>query len=1316
MRRLLLLYINIAFCLSLSAQPSCDVKTYGIRDGLAASIISGMGQDGRELMWFSTWNGLCCFDNYDFITFRDYTGKDRVLTSNRMLVVRPNSQNDVWCSSYERKVYLFDSHARNFIDVSALIQKKTGIDVNYRNYYPLANGHTWIVTNNEDIALRIDDRVIRQRQGIEYYGGKGKKLKGAIRKVYLDATGREWLCTTGGVQLVGNDIKGDADYEYLALVGNNMYMVSGDGKMGVYSGGHSVRTLTDISGAGNVNAMYQYDDTRLMMATNSGLVIYDINNNKAYTYPTSTKITELYKDSKNRIWAFSDTKGVYLFETDFSQKWLNASAPSQDQETKSERPLLVEDKYGVVWVAPTNGTFAYYDEARGVLVPYILASKGFAKANQPTIDKYFVDKNKNLWFTSTHDLTLVNFKYRNFRFVPLEKNRNVRAVYQRSDGRVGVGLDNGVIAVLDADGTFRAYADKMQGMTATPQKLTTRVYAFFEDSKGRRWTATKGDGLFMTTDEHGIPNHYKYDKDDPYSLSTNDIYDVFEDNEHNVWVAGYGGGLNLVETAPDGKIRFINRNNRLKNYPKDELSKVRRITGTKDGVILLSTNEGLVTFSSKFSRPEDIKFHLYTCDPRDTTSLTTSDVMQTLVASTGDIYVVTMSGGLQKITSTDLLGKRLTFTTIRLKNPQGGIVQSIVEDLDGNLWVPREASLEKYNPQTGEMLSFGDNEFGGHIEFSEAEPTIDARSGNIFLGAMDGVIVFNPQMVKKSDFNPQIVFSSVHFQGEPEVHPILYTNELDIPSDKRNLTISFAALDYQFNRDVQYAYMIEGIDKDWVYCGNRNSASYNRLPAGHLKMMVKSTNADGQWSDNVATLYIYSHPTFWETIWAKLLYLLIIGLVVLAAVYMYLLKKRSDMEKEMNDMKTKFYTQISHKLRTPLTLIGGPVSEVLATEKLSDAAKQHLEMVQRNSRRMLDLVNRMLEHSSFRTYFVDDDNAKVFAGSDDASQEIGEEFVKQEDTNILVVEDNDDLRAFLVSILSQQYNVIEAENGKVGLEKAVAEQPDFILTDVMMPVMDGLTMVHQIKQNKDICHIPVVVLSAKASLDDRLQGLSEGIDDYITKPFSATYLRHRIENIITQRRQLQQNLLNQLSEKINKNAENIDVPGEKTAPTEGTTAPAETVASASGQATAASDSTTMTSGQATAASDQSAASGQTSSAKDEYRLSEVQILDTDKEMMTLLMEYLEQNISNSDLVIEDLADAVNLSRTVFYSKVRSIVGMSPIEFVRHVRIERGKEMIEKTNLSFSQIAYSVGFSDPRYFGKCFKKEMGLTPSEYRAQL
>lgn len=200
-----------------------------------------------------------------------------------------------------------------------------------------------------------------------------------------------------------------------------------------------------------------------------------------------------------------------------------------------------------------------------------------------------------------------------------------------------------------------------------------------------------------------------------------------------------------------------------------------------------------------------------------------------------------------------------------------------------------------------------------------------------------------------------------------------------------------------------------------------------------------------------------------------------------------------------------------------------------------------------------------------------------------------------------------------------------------------------------MPVMDGLTMIHQIKQNKNICHIPIVVLSAKASLDDRLQGLSEGIDDYITKPFSATYLRHRVENIIAQRKILQQSYLEQI------------VPENK----------------------------------------------------ETYKLEAVQIVNADKEMMNQLMAFLEENIGNTEIKVDDLANAVHLGRTVFYEKMRSIVGMSPIDFLRHIRLQRAEELVAKSTDTFSQIAYSVGFTDPKYFGKCFKKETGMTPSEYR---
>ena len=209
--------------------------------------------------------------------------------------------------------------------------------------------------------------------------------------------------------------------------------------------------------------------------------------------------------------------------------------------------------------------------------------------------------------------------------------------------------------------------------------------------------------------------------------------------------------------------------------------------------------------------------------------------------------------------------------------------------------------------------------------------------------------------------------------------------------------------------------------------------------------------------------------------------------------------------------------------------------------------------------------------------------------------------------------------------------------------------PDFIITDVMMPVMDGLTMVRHIRQHTDTCHIPIIVLSAKASLDDRIEGLKEGVDDYITKPFSAVYLKTRVANIISQRQMLQQTYVEQIR-------------------------PAD---------------------------------------KQTYQLESPQIVDADNEMMKQLLDYLEKRLDDPTLKIEELADAVHLGRSVFYGKVKAIVGMTPVDFVRHIRMQRAQELIVKSTYSFSQIAYMVGFSDPKYFSKCFKKVTGKTPSEYR---
>ncbi|MDE5949039.1 MAG: response regulator, partial [Prevotella sp.] len=540
---------------------------------------------------------------------------------------------------------------------------------------------------------------------------------------------------------------------------------------------------------------------------------------------------------------------------------------------------------------------------------------------------------------------------------------------------------------------------------------------------------------------------------------------------------------------------------------------------------------------------------------------------------------------------------------------------------------------------------------GYDVEMSEARPVHNPVTDDISLAVYGGFITFRPSDLKKSDNSPNIVFTGVLYQGNSEIEPLLNKDILDVASDRRNLTVYFAALEYSDKYLVKYAYKLDGVDDKWNYVGAANSASFNYLPAGRYKLLVKSTNCDGVWMDNVAELEIYAHPTFWETGWARLLYVLLFCGVICLIVYIYNLRSRAAMERELSELKTKFFTEISHNLRTPLTLIGAPVSEVLNTVGLTDSARRHLEMVQRNASRMLELVNKMLHYSMERGVYISDDKiAGASAPSAAVPAVAAAEAVSQEKReHILVVEDNDDVRDFLVSILQDEYNVLAAENGQRGLEIAETEMPDFIITDVMMPVMDGLTMVHRIKQNKDICHIPIIVLSAKASLQDRLDGLREGIDDYITKPFSAIYLKSRVSNIIRQRHLLQQAYLEQIKPEDRKT----------------------------------------------------------------YSLEAPQIVDADNEMMNQLLGYLEEHISDASLKIDDLADAVNLGRSVFYGKIKSIVGMTPVDFVRHIRMQRAEQLIAGSNYPFSQIAYMVGFSDPKYFGKCFKKETGMTPSEYR---
>lgn len=599
------------------------------------------------------------------------------------------------------------------------------------------------------------------------------------------------------------------------------------------------------------------------------------------------------------------------------------------------------------------------------------------------------------------------------------------------------------------------------------------------------------------------------------------------------------------------------------------------------------------------------------------------------------------------------------------------------------------------------------------------------------------------------------------------------------------------------------------------------------------------------WTENTRLLDIEVLPSFWETPFAYFLYVLFVLLIIVTAVYIlftiYRLKHEVSVEQQMTNMKLRFFTDISHELRTPLTLISGPVEYVLSNKRLPADVREQLQVVERNTNRMLHLINQILDFRKIQNkkmkmqvqrvdvvaftrkvmenfdsvaeehridflfetekpglylwidadkyekiifnllsnafkytpngkmikVFIHEDKDTVSIGVQDQgigiaenkkksifvrfenmvdrnlfnpSTGIGLSLVKelvemhkalisvdsklgegscfkidfqkgkehyddsvefmQDDATVclevqrqqteetvspqsetereaqenedmatskglmLLVEDNAELRIFLRSIFSPEYRIVEAADGMEGCDKALKLLPDIIISDVMMPEKDGIAMTRELRADMTTSHIPIVLLTAKSSIESKLEGLEYGADDYITKPFSATYLKARVKNLLVQRQKLQVLYRQDL----------------------------------------------MSAGMAIPVSDE----------QTEKRLTDNPETDkspvmspNDRKFMDRLVEFMEKNMDNGELIVDDFVHELAVSRSVFFKKLKTLTGLAPIEFIKEMRINRAVQLIETGEYSMTQISYMVGINDPRYFSKCFKQKMGMTPTEYR---
>lgn len=325
-------------------------------------------------------------------------------------------------------------------------------------------------------------------------------------------------------------------------------------------------------------------------------------------------------------------------------------------------------------------------------------------------------------------------------------------------------------------------------------------------------------------------------------------------------------------------------------------------------------------------------------------------------------------------------------------------------------------------------------------------------------------------------------------------------------------------------------------------------------------------------------------------------------------------------------------------------------------------------------------MDAMLDATDSEVVPVADSTAEANTGDGSEDEQ------KNDRKTVLIVEDNAEMRKFIALILHDEYNIITAADGKEGQEKATAALPDLIISDYMMPVMDGMEMAGRLRRDMTTSHIPIIMLSARTDEASVILGLHTGIDAYIEKPFSADMLRARIKNLIAMRRNLQQMYMDRFVNKAANKADGITL----------------------GRMT--------NDGYNKAYDGYNKAADTTAKVTDAGGRNVVAApvaVDADQRFLARLTALLEENISNGDLSVDDVARLMGMSRSVYFKKIKALTGIGPNDYFKSLRLQRAAELLDAGELSITEISYSIGIADSHYFSKCFKQKFGVTPTEYR---
>ena len=794
--------------------------------GLSQSGISSILQDSQGFMWFGTQDGLNKYDGYNFTVY-----KHDELDSH--------SLSDNWINSiYEDKL-----------------------------------GTIWVGTDNGGL-----NKVERQTKQFTHYqhDPDNPNSLGANRvlSIYEDKSHTLWIGTdSGGLNKFERQTQQFTHYTHNTddpnSLGNNTVLSIFEDKLGVFWIGTNGGGLNKFDRETGQFIHYTHDP-----ADSNSL--------------SDDSVLSIYEDQSGSLWIGTNGGGLNKFDRETGQ-FTHYTHDPDDLNSLNHTTVssIAEDRFGNLWLATTSWYGNSYGKGLDKFTPktgqfthYIHEPTNPNSLSDNLVISEYRDNSEILWIGTSvggiNKFEQKDNKFRHYKNDPANPNslsdNHVMSIAEDQFGIIWISPDNGGLNKFDRKtGKFTHYTHEPNNQNSLS---SDNVWATYEDRNGTIWIGTFGSGIDKIDRKTGQFTHYTHDPSNPNSLSDNTVTSIYEDHFGNLWIGTLSGGLNKFD-GETGKFTHYTSDSNNSNSLSDNNAFL--IYEDQSGTLWIATWGGL----NKFNR-ETGNFTQYQHHANNPNSLSYDRILSINEYPAGTLWIGTYGGGLDKF---DTATETFTHYTEKDGLPNNSVVGILADD-EGNLWLSTGKGLSKFNPQTETFRNYDVSDGLQGNEFDGVKAYLKSKTGEMFFGGLNGFNAFYPEQVKDNPHIPPIVITDFKkFNESVKLDTaISETKEIKLPYKDKFFGFEFAALDYTNPKKNQYAYKLEGFDKDWIYAGTRRYATYTNLDGGTYTFRVKGSNHDGVWNEEGTSIKIIITPPPWKTWWAYTLYVVVLVTAVLGYV------------------------------------------------------------------------------------------------------------------------------------------------------------------------------------------------------------------------------------------------------------------------------------------------------------------------------------------------------------------------------------------------------------------------------------------------